>query len=72
MAFVILKDEMTLTADELKDYIRSHVAKHKTPRHIAFVTEFPMNAAGKIMKYKMRKQAVLKLGLQADSQIETA
>ncbi len=72
MAFVILKDGMTLTADELKDYIRSHVAKHKTPRHIAFVTEFPMNAAGKIMKYKMRKQAVLKLGLQADSQIETA
>lgn len=72
MACVILKDGMILTADELKDYTRSHMAKHKTPRYIDFVTEFPMNAAGKIMKYKMREQAILKFGLQSDSQIETA
>lgn len=72
MACVILKDGVTLAADELKDYIRSHMAKHKTPRYIDFVTEFPMNAAGKIMKYKMREQAVEKLSLQADSCIVTA
>ncbi len=72
MACVILKEAAELTADELKDYIRSHMAKHKTPRYIDFVTEFPMNAAGKIMKYKMREKAVEKLGLQADSQIVTA
>lgn len=71
MACVILKDGVTLAADELKDYIRSHMAKHKTPRYIDFVTEFPMNAAGKIMKYKMREQAVEKLSLQADSCIVT-
>ena len=72
MACVILKEGETLAADELKDYIRSHMAKHKTPRYIDFVTEFPMNAAGKILKYKMCEQAVEKLGLQADSQIVTA
>jgi len=72
MACVILKDGMTLTADELKDYVRSHMAKHKTPRYVDFVNDFPMNAAGKIMKYKMREQAVEKLGLQADSRIATA
>lgn len=72
MACVILKEAAELTADELKDYIRSHMAKHKTPKYIDFVTEFPMNAAGKIMKYKMREKAVEKLGLQADSQIVTA
>lgn len=72
MACVILKDGVSLSADELKDYIRSHMAKHKTPRYIDFVTEFPMNAAGKIMKFKMREQAVEKLGLQAASKIETA
>lgn len=72
MACVILKDGVTMTADELKDYICSHMAKHKTPRYIDFVTEFPMNAAGKIMKYKMREQAVEKLGLQADNCITTA
>ena len=72
MACVILKEGESLTEDELKDYIRSHIAKHKTPRYIEFVTEFPMNAAGKIMKYKMREQAVEKLGLQAASKIVTA
>ncbi len=72
MACVILKDGAALSADELRDYTRSHMAKHKTPRYVDFVTEFPMNAAGKIMKYKMREQAVEKLGLQADSRIVTA
>jgi len=72
MACVILKDGVIMTEDELKDYIRSHMAKHKTPRYIDFVTEFPMNAAGKIMKYKMREQAVEKLGLQTANKIETA
>ncbi|HOP75214.1 MAG TPA: AMP-binding protein [Bacillota bacterium] len=72
MACVILKDGVTMTADELKDYIRANMAKHKTPRYIEFVTEFPMNAAGKVLKYKMREQAIEKLGLQAASRIETA
>jgi fatty-acyl-CoA synthase len=72
MACVIVKDGNVLTADELKEYIRSHMSKHKTPRYVDFVTEFPMNAAGKIMKYKMREHAVEKLGLQADNCIPTA
>ncbi|HBP38988.1 MAG TPA: AMP-dependent synthetase, partial [Clostridiales bacterium] len=72
MACVILKADAKLTEDELKEYVRSHMAKHKTPRYIAFVQEFPMNAAGKIMKYKMREAAVEQLGLQAASRIETA
>lgn len=67
MACVILKEEQELTVDELKDYIRSHIAKHKTPRYIDFVEEFPMNAAGKILKYKMRENAVEKLGLQSEN-----
>lgn len=72
MACVILKDGMSMTEEELKDFIRANMAKHKTPRYIDFVTEFPMNAAGKIMKYKMREQAVEKLGLHAESRIVTA
>lgn len=72
MACVILKEGSTLTEDELRDYIKSHIAKHKTPRYIEFVKEFPMNAAGKVLKYKMREMAVEKLGLQEDDSIETA
>ncbi len=72
MACVILKEGATLEAEELQAYIRANMAKHKVPRYIDFVSEFPMNAAGKIMKYKMRERAVEKLGLQAASKIETA
>ncbi len=72
MACVILKESEKMTEEELKDFVRSHMAKHKTPRYIDFVSEFPMNAAGKILKYKMREQAVEKLGLQAESKIATA
>jgi AMP-binding enzyme./Xylose isomerase-like TIM barrel. len=72
MACVILKEGSTLTEDELREYIRSHIAKHKTPRYIEFVKEFPMNAAGKVLKYKMREMAIEKLGLQEDDSIETA
>ena len=38
-------------------YVMSHMAKHKTPRYVTFVDAFPMNAAGKILKYKMREDA---------------
>ena len=72
MACVIMKAGETMTEEELKEYVYTHMAKHKTPRYIAFVESFPMNAAGKILKYKMREQAVLMLNLQADSAIETA
>jgi fatty-acyl-CoA synthase len=72
MACVILKEGVAMEAEELQAYIRANMAKHKVPKYIDFVTEFPMNAAGKIMKYKMREKAVEKLGLQAASKIETA
>ena len=72
MACVILKEGVTMTEDELKEFCRENMAKHKTPRYVAFVDEFPMNAAGKILKYKMREWAIERLSLQEASKIETA
>lgn len=72
MACVILKPGEASTEDEIKDYVMSHMAKHKVPRYVDFVSEFPMNAAGKILKYKMREAAVEKLGLHQANSIETA
>ena len=72
MACVILKDGEKMTEDEMKAYISANMAKHKVPRYIDFVTEFPMNAAGKILKYKMREEAVEKLKLQNAANIVTA
>ena len=57
MACVILKDGEEMTAGEMTAYIAAHMARHKVPRYIRFVAKFPMNAAGKILKYKMREEA---------------
>ena len=72
MACIILKDGEEMTEAEMKAYINDHMARHKVPRYIDFVTEFPMNVAGKILKYKMRENAIEKLGLQKASSIVTA
>ena len=64
MACIILKEDEDMTVEEMKEYIVSHMARHKVPRYIEFVKAFPMNAAGKILKYKMREDAVEKLGLK--------
>ena len=64
LASIILKDGYEITVEEMKDYILSHMARHKVPRYIEFVSSFPKNAAGKILKYKMREEAIEKLGLQ--------
>ena len=61
-----------MTEKEMKDYILAHMAKHKVPKYIDFVTSFPMNVAGKILKYKMREDAIVKLGLQKASKVVTA
>jgi fatty-acyl-CoA synthase len=56
-AWIVLKDGQTSDENEMREYGNSHMAKHKVPRYFMFVKEFPMNAAGKILKYKMREQA---------------
>ena len=72
MACVILKEGETMTEQEMKDFVAKSMARHKVPRYVDFVKEFPMNAAGKILKYQMRKDAVEKLGLQKADSVVTA
>ena len=64
MACVILKEGESMTEQEMKDFVAASMARHKVPRYVDFVDKFPMNAAGKILKYKMRENAVEKLGLK--------
>ena len=64
MACVILKPGETSSEAEIKEYVMTHMAKHKTPRYVVFVDSFPMNAAGKILKYKMREESIDILGLK--------
>ncbi len=72
MACIILKEGVEMTEQEVKDLVKASMARHKVPSYVAFVDSFPMNAAGKIMKYKMREWAVEHLNLQDAASIVTA
>ena len=61
---IIVKEGETSDETEMRDYGNSHMAKHKVPRYFLFVEEFPMNAAGKILKYKMKDMSEEILGLK--------
>ncbi len=63
MACIILQEGETCTEEEMLNFIKASLARHKVPKYIKFVDAFPMNAAGKILKYKMREAAVEELGL---------
>lgn len=71
-ACIILKEGESADEDEIREFIRSHLARHKMPRYIWFMDAFPMTASGKIQKYKMREMAVDALRLGEAAAIETA
>ena len=54
-AFVILKEDASLAAEDVRDYCRGKIAWHKIPKYVAFVKDYPMTASGKIQKYKLRE-----------------
>ncbi len=66
MACIIPKEGETIDEDEMRNYIMSHMARHKLPQYFKFMNEFPMNAAGKVLKYKMRETAIEELGLAGE------
>lgn len=45
-----------LSAEELKDYVRSILSPQKTPNNWVYVNEWPLTASGKIQKFKLREQ----------------
>ena len=55
-AWVQLNEGMTLTEDELKAYCKDQITHFKIPKHVRFVTEYPMTVTGKIQKFVMRDQ----------------
>ena len=63
-AWIILHKGETADENEMKEFGNAYIARHKVPRYFIFVNEFPMNAAGKILKYKMRDMSVEQLGLK--------
>ena len=72
LAYVQLREGVTLTKEEIQDYCRDKIAKYKVPSYVLFIDRYPITASGKIQKYKLREQAIASLGLENLTKIETA
>ena len=72
MRWIILNQGETADEEEMKEFGYASIARHKVPRYFVFVKDFPMNAAGKVLKYKMREAAAERLGLVGAAGIDTA
>ncbi|WP_313707221.1 AMP-binding protein [Massilia sp.] len=62
-ACIILRPGMEADGDEIRDFCKGQIAHYKIPRHIRFVSSFPMTVTGKIQKYLLREQMTTDLGL---------
>jgi fatty-acyl-CoA synthase len=52
-AFVVLRSGATASEDELKDHVRSNLARYKTPRDVVFLEALPRNPTGKVLKREL-------------------
>jgi fatty-acyl-CoA synthase len=55
-AFIRPAPGNSIDKNELHDYLREHLAPHKTPRHWFVVETMPLTGSGKIQKFKLREQ----------------
>ena len=53
-AFVVLRHDQKIDADQLLNWARNQMANYKVPRHITFVDALPTNASGKVLKFELR------------------
>ena len=53
-AFVVLKNGMTTSEEELRQFAREHLAHFKVPQRVNFVSELPKTVTDKIQKYVLR------------------
>jgi fatty-acyl-CoA synthase len=69
-AWIQLRDGVTATAEEFREFCRGQIATYKIPRYVRFTSEFPMTVTGKVQKFKMRELTVAELTLARVTNVE--
>jgi len=57
-AFIILHEGVTMDDQTVVEFCRGKIARHKIPKYIFFVKDFPMTGSGKIQKFKLRDMSL--------------
>jgi fatty-acyl-CoA synthase len=71
-AWVIRKEDSNLDEEGLKAYCTGQISRHKIPRYVRFVDEFPLTATGKVQKFRMREAEIENRHLQSAATAKTA
>jgi fatty-acyl-CoA synthase len=54
-AFVALRSGADLSEDDVRIYVKQHLAGYKVPRDVVFVDALPRNATGKVLKRELEQ-----------------
>ena len=65
VALLKLKPGEHADEEEIRNYCKGAISKHKIPRYIKFVTGYPLTASGKVKKFELRAQFIEELALEA-------
>lgn len=57
-AFVVKTEGASIGEDDIKSYVKEHLARYKVPREVVFIDELPRNPTGKILKRELREMEV--------------
>ena len=72
-AFVILRGNARLSFDELKSFLLGRdIAKFKLPERLEIVSDFPLSAAGKILRRSLRENIARRIAAEQNSSRQDA
>jgi fatty-acyl-CoA synthase len=52
---VVKTEGASVGEDDIKSYVKEHLARYKVPREVVFLDELPRNPTGKILKRELRE-----------------
>jgi fatty-acyl-CoA synthase len=71
-AWVVLRSGASLTEEAVREFCEGRLAHYKVPRYVVFTDGFPMTVTGKVQKFKMREDAITRLGLEDAAAVKSA
>ncbi|PXX54582.1 fatty-acyl-CoA synthase [Nocardia tenerifensis] len=54
-AAIVVREGHSLTEEEVREHVKTHLARFKVPRDVVFIDELPRNPSGKVLKRVLRE-----------------
>jgi fatty-acyl-CoA synthase len=71
-ALIRVKSGEEMSEDEIREYCKAGISRHKIPKFFRFVESFPLTASGKVQKFALREMLIKEMGLEDVAGLKTA